>query len=114
MVIGGVVYDIVVLFVLMCKNGKLLLEVVKDEFGFVVGFCMGLFMLFIIMIMMVGLLMVVLYVFECNLWGIFVVGIMILIVMGVGLFYKKIGNLKFVLMIGFFFLMVGVFIGLWV
>ncbi|NTU24787.1 carbon starvation protein A [Bacillus tequilensis] len=113
-VIGGAVHDIVVLFASMRKNGKSLSEVAKDELGPVAGFCTGLSMLFIITITMAGLSMVVLHALEHNPWGTFAVGITIPIAMGVGLFYKKTGNLKLASTIGFLFLMAGVFIGPWV
>ncbi|MFP4958599.1 carbon starvation protein CstA [Bacillus subtilis] len=113
-VIGGAVHDIVVLFASMRKNGKSLSEVAKDELGPVAGFCTGLSMLFIITITMAGLSMVVLHALERNPWGTFAVGITIPIAMGVGLFYKKTGNLKLTSTVGFLFLMAGVFIGPWV
>lgn len=113
-VIGGAVHDIVVLFASMRKNGKSLSEVAKDELGPVAGFCTGLSMLFIITITMAGLSMVVLHALERNPWGTFAVGITIPIAMGVGLFYKKTGNLKLASTIGFLFLMAGVFSGPWV
>ncbi|MHA6485634.1 carbon starvation protein CstA [Bacillus cabrialesii] len=113
-VIGGAVHDLVVLFASMRKNGKSLSEVAKDELGPVAGFCTGLSMLFIITITMAGLSMVVLHALERNPWGTFAVGITIPIAMGVGLFYKKTGNLKLASTIGFLFLMAGVFIGPWV
>lgn len=113
-VIGGAVRDIVVLFASMRKNGKSLSEVAKDELGPVAGFCTGLSMLFIITITMAGLSMVVLHALERNPWGTFAVGITIPIAMGVGLFYKKTGNLKLASTVGFLFLMAGVFIGPWV
>ncbi|MCY9373682.1 carbon starvation protein CstA [Bacillus sp. T17B1] len=113
-VIGGAVHDIVVLFASMRKNGKSLSEVAKDELGPVAGFCTGLSMLFIITITMAGLSMVVLHALERNPWGTFAVGITIPIAMGVGLFFKKTGNLKLASTIGFLFLMAGVFIGPWV
>ncbi|MCY9256686.1 carbon starvation protein CstA [Bacillus spizizenii] len=113
-VIGGAVHDIVVLFASMRKNGKSLSEVAKDELGPVAGFCTGLSMLFIITITMAGLSMVVLHALERNPWGTFAVGITIPIAMGVGLFYKKTGNLKLASTIGCLFLMAGVFIGPWV
>ncbi len=68
-------------------------------------------MLFIITIIMAGLSMVVLHALENNLWGTFAVGITIPIAMGVGLFYKKTGNLKLASTIGIVLLMVGVFMG---
>ncbi|MDM5302788.1 carbon starvation protein CstA [Bacillus subtilis] len=113
-VIGGAVHDLVVLFASMRKNGKSLSEVAKNELGPVAGFCTGLSMLFIITITMAGLSMVVLHALERNPWGTFAVGITIPIAMGVGLFYKKTGNLKLASTIGFLFLMAGVFIGPWV
>ncbi|AMK73293.1 MULTISPECIES: carbon starvation protein CstA [Bacillus] len=113
-VIGGAVHDIVVLFASMHKNGKSLSEVAKAELGPVAGFCTGLSMLFIITITMAGLSMVVLHALERNPWGTFAVGITIPIAMGVGLFYKKTGNLKLASTVGFLFLMAGVFIGPWV
>ncbi|CAF1898187.1 carbon starvation protein CstA [Bacillus subtilis] len=113
-VIGGAVHDIVVLFASMRKNGKSLSEVAKDELGPVAGFCTGLSMLFIITITMAGLSMVVLHALERNPWGTFAVGITIPIAMGVGLFYKKTGNLKLASTVGFLFIMAGVFIGPWV
>ncbi|WP_416723260.1 carbon starvation protein CstA [Bacillus stercoris] len=113
-VIGGAVHDIVVLFASMRKNGKSLSEVAKDELGPVAGFCTGLSMLFIITITMAGLSMVVLHALERNPWGTFAVGITIPIAMGVGLFYKKTGNLRLASTVGFLFLMAGVFIGPWV
>ncbi|WP_458104182.1 carbon starvation protein CstA [Bacillus sp. PK3-037] len=113
-VIGGAVHDIVVLFASMRQNGKSLSEVAKDELGPVAGFCTGLSMLFIITITMAGLSMVVLHALERNPWGTFAVGITIPIAMGVGLFYKKTGNLQLASSIGFLFLMAGVFIGPWV
>lgn len=113
-VIGGAVHDIVVLFASMRKNGKSLSEVAKDELGPVAGFCTGLSMLFIITITMAGLSMVVLHALERNPWGTFAVGITIPIAMGLGLFYKKTGNLKLASTVGFLFLMAGVFIGPWV
>ncbi|MEC0453334.1 carbon starvation protein CstA [Bacillus subtilis] len=113
-VIGGAVHDIVVLFASMHKNGKSLSEVAKAELGPVAGFCTGLSMLFIITITMAGLSMVVLHALERNPWGTSAVGITIPIAMGVGLFYKKTGNLKLASTVGFLFLMAGVFIGPWV
>ncbi|MBJ7897268.1 carbon starvation protein CstA [Bacillus atrophaeus] len=113
-VIGGAVHDIVVLFASMRKNGKSLSEVAKDELGPVAGFCTGLSMLFIITITMAGLSMVVLHALERNPWGTFAVGITIPIAMGVGIYYKKTGNLKLASTVGFLFLLVGVFIGPWV
>ncbi|UVI30128.1 carbon starvation protein CstA [Paenibacillus spongiae] len=110
-VIGGAVHDAVVLFASMRKNGQSLSEVAKDELGPVAGFCTGLAMLFIITITMAGLSMVVLHALENNPWGTFAVGITIPIAMGVGLLYKKTGNLKVASTIGFILLMVGVFIG---
>ncbi|MFK7693270.1 carbon starvation protein CstA [Paenibacillus sp. HJGM_3] len=110
-VIGGAVHDAVVLFASMRKNGKSLSEVAKDELGPVAGFCTGLAMLFIITITMAGLSMVVIHALENNPWGTFAVGITIPIAMGVGLFYKKTGNLKLASTIGFVLLMIGVFIG---
>ncbi|MCG8396711.1 carbon starvation protein CstA [Bacillus atrophaeus] len=113
-VIGGAVHDIVVLFASMRKNGKSLSEVAKDELGPVAGFCTGLSMLFIITITMAGLSMVVLHALERNPWGTFAVGITIPIAMGVGIYYKKTGNLKLASTVGFLFLLAGVFIGPWV
>ncbi|UOF66937.1 carbon starvation protein CstA [Bacillus velezensis] len=110
-VIGGAVHDIVVLFASMRKNGKTLSEVAKEELGPVAGFCTGLSMLFIITITMAGLSMVVLHALEKNPWGTFAVGITIPIAMGVGLYYKKTGNLKLASTVGFLLLMAGVVIG---
>ncbi|TRZ36533.1 carbon starvation protein A [Niallia circulans] len=110
-VIGGAVHDAVVLFASMRKKGKSLSEVAKEELGPVAGFCTGLAMLFIITITMAGLSMVVLHALERNPWGTFAVGITIPIAMGVGLFYKKTGNLKLASTVGFILLMIGVFIG---
>lgn len=110
-VIGGAVHDAVVLFASMRKKGKSLSEVAKDELGPVAGFCTGLAMLFIITITMAGLSMVVLHALENNPWGTFAVGITIPIAMGVGLFYKKTGNLKLASTVGFILLMLGVFMG---
>ncbi|WP_400241451.1 carbon starvation protein CstA [Niallia sp. JL1B1071] len=110
-VIGGAVHDAVVLFASMRKKGKSLSEVAKEELGPVAGFCTGLAMLFIITITMAGLSMVVLHALERNPWGTFSVGITITIAMGVGIFYKKTGNLKLCTTIGFILLMIGVFVG---
>lgn len=110
-VIGGAVHDAVVLFASMRKKGKSLSEVAKEELGPVAGFCTGLAMLFIITITMAGLSMVVLHALERNPWGTFAVGITIPIAMGVGLFYKKTGNLKLASTVGFILLMIGVFLG---
>ncbi len=110
-VIGGAVHDAVVLFASMRKNGKSLSEVAKEELGPVVGFCTGLAMLFIITITMAGLSMVVLHALEKNPWGTFAVGITMPIAMGVGLYYKKTGNLKGASIVGFLTLMAGVFMG---
>lgn len=110
-VIGGAVHDIVVLFASMRRKGKSLSEVAKEELGPVAGFCTGLAMLFIITITMAGLSMVVLHALERNPWGTFAVAITIPIAMGVGLFYKKTGNLKLASTGGFILLMAGVFIG---
>lgn len=112
-VIGGAVHDIVVLFASMRKNGKTLSEVAKEELGPVAGFCTGLSMLFIITITMAGLSMVVLHALERNPWGTFAVGITIPIAMGVGVYYKKTGNLKLASTVGFLLLMAGVVIGPW-
>lgn len=112
-VIGGAVHDIVVLFASMRKNGKTLSEVAKEELGPVAGFCTGLSMLFIITITMAGLSMVVLHALEKNPWGTFAVGITIPIAMGVGVYYKKTGNLKLASTVGFLLLMAGVVIGPW-
>lgn len=68
-------------------------------------------MLFIITITMAGLSMVVLHALERNPWGTFAVGITIPIAMGVGLYYKKTGNLKLATSAGFILLMLGVFLG---
>ncbi|MBD2865574.1 carbon starvation protein CstA [Paenibacillus oceani] len=110
-VIGGAVHDMVVLFASMRKQGKSLSEVAKEELGPVAGFCTGLAMLFIITITMAGLSMVVLHALENNPWGTFAVAITIPIAMGVGLLYKKTGNLKVASTLGFILLMVGVFAG---
>lgn len=110
-VIGGAVHDAVVLFASMRRNGKSLSEVAKEELGPVAGFCTGLAMLFIITITMAGLSMVVLHALENNPWGTFAVAITIPIAMGVGLFYKKTGNLKLASTVGFILLMIGVFAG---
>ncbi|MFS0784436.1 carbon starvation protein CstA [Bacillus sp. 1P06AnD] len=110
-VIGGAVHDAVVLFASMKKKGKSLSEVAKDELGPVAGFCTGLAMLFIITITMAGLSMVVLNALTNNPWGTFSVGITIPIAMGVGIAYKKTGNLKLTTTIGFILLMLGVFFG---
>lgn len=112
-VIGGAVHDIVVLFASMRKNGKTLSEVAKEELGPVAGFCTGLSMLFIITITMAGLSMVVLHALEQNPWGTFAVGITIPIAMGVGVYYKKTGNLKLASTVGFLLLMAGVVIKPW-
>ncbi|TNJ63689.1 carbon starvation protein A [Paenibacillus hemerocallicola] len=110
-VIGGAVHDMVVLFASMRKEGKSLSEVAKEELGPVAGFCTGLAMLFIITITMAGLSMVVLHALENNPWGTFAVGITIPIAMGVGLLYRKTGNLKLASTLGFILLMIGVFAG---
>ncbi|MGM9925775.1 MAG: carbon starvation protein CstA [Bacillus sp. (in: firmicutes)] len=110
-VIGGAVHDAVVLYASMRKKGKSLSEVAKEELGPVAGFCTGLAMLFIITITMAGLSMVVLHALERNPWGTFAVGITIPIAMGVGIAYKKTGNLKLTSTIGFILLMIGVFLG---
>ncbi|WP_353854993.1 carbon starvation protein CstA [Bacillus sp. Bos-x628] len=110
-VIGGAVHDLVVLFASMRKKGKSLSEVAKEELGPVAGFCTGLAMLFIITITMAGLSMVVLHALERNPWGTFAVGITIPIAMGVGLYYKKTGNLKLATSAGFMLLMLCVFLG---
>jgi carbon starvation protein len=113
-VIGGAVHDLVVLFASMRKQGKSLSEVAKDELGPVAAICTGLAMLFIITITMAGLSMVVLNALEKNPWGTFSVAITIPIAMGVGLYYRKTGNLKLASTVGFLLLMVGVFIGPWI
>lgn len=110
-VVGGAVHDAVVLFASMRRNGQSLSEVAKQELGPVAGFCTGLAMLFIITITMAGLSMVVLHALENNPWGTFAVAITIPIAMGVGLFYKKTGNLKLASTIGFILLLIGVFAG---
>lgn len=110
-VIGGAVHDAVVLFASMRKKGKSLSEVAKEELGPVAAFCTGLAMLFIITITMAGLSMVVLHALENNPWGTFAVGITIPIAMGVGIYYRKTGNLKLASTVGFILLMIGVFIG---
>jgi carbon starvation protein len=110
-VIGGAVHDAVVLFASMRKNGKSLSEVAKEELGPVAGFCTGLAMLFIITITMAGLSMVVLHALEHNPWGTFAVGSTIPIAMGVGLYYKKTGNLKGASAVGFILVMAAVFAG---
>lgn len=110
-VIGGAVHDAVVLFASMRRNGKSLSDVAKEELGPVAGFCTGLAMLFIITITMAGLSMVVINALENNPWGTFSVGITIPIAMGVGLYYKKTGNLKWASIIGFLLLLAGVFAG---
>jgi carbon starvation protein len=110
-VIGGAVHDAVVLFASMRKKGKSLSEVAKEELGPVAGFCTGLAMLFIITITMAGLSLVILNALDRNPWGTFAVGITIPIAMGVGLLYKKTGNLKLTSTIGFILIMVGVFVG---
>jgi len=110
-VIGGAVHDAVVLYASMRKKGKSLSEVAKDELGPVAGFCTGLAMLFIITITMAGLSMVVLHALENNPWGTFSVGMTIPIAMGVGIFYKKTGNLKITTTVGFILVMIGVFVG---
>ncbi|GER66296.1 carbon starvation protein A [Weizmannia acidilactici] len=113
-VIGGAVHDAVVLFASMRRKGKSLSEVAKEEMGPVAGFCTGLAMLFIIVITMAGLSMVVLNALQNNPWGTFAVGITIPIAMGVGLLYKKTGNLKLSSTIGFLLIMAGVFSGPWI
>lgn len=110
-VVGGAVHDAVVLFASMRRGGKSLSEVAKEELGPVAGFCTGLAMLFIITITMAGLSMVVLHALENNPWGTFAVAITIPIAMGVGLFYKKTGNLKLASTVGFILLLIGVFAG---
>ncbi|MCM3364416.1 carbon starvation CstA family protein [Niallia sp. Sow4_A1] len=110
-VIGGAVHDLVVLFASMRRDGKSLSEVAKDELGPVAGFCAGLAMLFIIIITMAGLSLVVLGALERNPWGTFAVGMTIPIAMGVGLYYKKTGNLKLASTVGFLLIMVAVAIG---
>ncbi|MBA4602151.1 carbon starvation CstA family protein [Thermoactinomyces mirandus] len=110
-VIGGAVHDMVVLFASMRRDGKSLSEVAKDELGPVAGFLTGLAMLFIIIITMAGLSMVVLGALERNPWGTFAVGMTIPIAMGVGLYYKKTGNLKLATTVGFLLIMFCVAIG---
>ncbi|KQL52346.1 carbon starvation protein CstA [Heyndrickxia shackletonii] len=110
-VIGGAVHDAVVLFASMRRKGKSLSEVAKEEMGPVAGFCTGLAMLFIITITMAGLSMVVLNALQNNPWGTFSVGMTIPIAVGVGIFYKKTGNLKLTTTVGFILIMVGVFVG---
>lgn len=110
-VIGGAVHDAVVLFASMRRKGKSLSEVAKEEMGPVAGFCTGLAMLFIITITMAGLSMVVLNALQNNPWGTFSVGMTIPIAIGVGIFYKKTGNLKLTTTVGFILIMVGVFVG---
>ncbi len=110
-VIGGAVHDAVVLFASMRKQGKSLSEVAKEELGPIAGFCTGLAMLFIITITMAGLSMVVLHALDHNPWGTFTVGITIPVAMGVGLYYKKTGNLKLATTVGFLLIMIGVFVG---
>ncbi len=113
-VIGGAVHDAVVLFASMRRKGKSLFEVAKEEMGPVAGFCTGLSMLFIIVITMAGLSMVVVNALQNNPWGTFSVGITIPVAMGVGLFYKKTGNLKLTTTIGFLLIVAGVFAGPWI
>ncbi|MGJ7922526.1 carbon starvation CstA family protein [Neobacillus sp. LXY-4] len=110
-VIGGAVHDMVVLFASMRRNGKSLSEVAKEELGPVAGFCTGLAMLFIITITMAGLSLVVLGALERNPWGTFAVGSTIPIAMGVGLYHKKTGNLKWATIVGFVLIMAAIFFG---
>ncbi|MBU8879648.1 carbon starvation protein A [Bacillus sp. FJAT-29790] len=110
-VIGGAVHDMVVLFASMRRDGKSLSEIAKEELGPVAGFCTGLAMLFIITITMAGLSLVVLSALERNPWGTFAVAITIPIAMGVGLYHKKTGNLKFATIVGFGLIMLAVFLG---
>ncbi|MGA8941677.1 MAG: carbon starvation protein A [Thermoactinomyces sp.] len=110
-VIGGAVHDLVVLFASMRRDGKSLSEVAKDELGPVAGFLTGLIMLFIIIITMAGLSMVVLGALERNPWGTFAVGMTIPIAMGVGLYYKKTGNLKLATTVGFLLIIACVAVG---
>lgn len=110
-VIGGAVHDMVVLFASMRRDGKSLSEVAKEELGPVAGFCAGLAMLFIITITMAGLSLVVLGALERNPWGTFAVGITIPIAMGVGLYHKKTGNLKWATVVGFALIMLAIIFG---
>lgn len=110
-VVGGAVHDAVVLFASMRQDGKSLSEVAKKELGPVAGFCTGLAMLFIITITMAGLSMVVLHALENNPWGTFAVGITIPIAMGVGIYHKLTGNLKWATIVGFILIMAGIFLG---
>ncbi|WP_042461886.1 carbon starvation CstA family protein [Neobacillus dielmonensis] len=110
-VIGGAVHDTVVLYASMRRDGKSLSEVAKEELGPVAGFCTGLAMLFIITITMAGLSLVVLGALERNPWGTFAVGITIPIAMGVGLYHKKTGNLKWATIVGFALIMAAIVLG---
>lgn len=110
-VIGGAVHDMVVLFASMRRDGKSLSELAKEEFGPVVGFCAGLAMLFIITITLAGLSLVVLHALEQNPWGTFSVAVTIPIAMGVGLYYRKTGNLRNASIVGFILLLICVFSG---
>jgi carbon starvation protein len=110
-VIGGAVHDAVVLYASMLRKGKSLSEVAKEELGPIAGFCTGLAMLFIITITMAGLCIVVVNALSNNPWGTFAVGMTIPIAMGVGIAYKKTGNLKLTSTIGFIMIMVCVFVG---
>ncbi|RYL94105.1 carbon starvation protein A [Sporolactobacillus sp. Y61] len=110
-VIGGAVHDMVVLYASMRHQGKSLSKVAKTEMGPVAGFCTGLAMLFIITITMAGLSMVVLNALTRNPWGTFTVAMTIPIAMGVGLYYRKTGNLKIASTVGFLLIMLAVFVG---
>lgn len=99
----------------MKRDGQSLSEVAKKEMGPVAGFCTGLAMLFIITITMAGLSMVVLNALEKkNPWGTFAVGMTIPIAMGVGLYYKKTGNLKGASIVGIILVMAAVLFGPWI
>jgi carbon starvation protein len=110
-VIGGAVHDMVVLYASMRHQGKSLSEVAKKEIGPVAGFCTGLAMLFIITITMAGLSMVVLNALTNNPWGTFTVAMTIPIAMGVGLYYRRSGNLKGASIVGFLLIIAAVFAG---
>jgi carbon starvation protein CstA len=103
--IGGAVHDIVVLFASMRKNGKTLSEVAKEELGPVAGgffssACSTTMDSPAIVIVMINSIERPVQKPATGLP----------IAMGVGLYYKKTGNLKLASTVGFLLLMAGVVI----
>ena len=112
-VFAGAVQDMMVLFVSMCRDGKSLGDIVKQELGIVPGVIASIGILMIMVIIMAVLALIVVKALVHSPWGTFTIAATMPIALFMGIYtrYIRPGKIGEISIVGFILLMLAVIYG---